>query len=94
MAAGETVSIVHGKDSFSHTDACRIFDLAVRTRGAKTVVIDLKQASSATTSAFAKLVLLRRTLLNQGRDLLLVGLRDRTATVYRINRLNLVLPGQ
>lgn len=94
MAAGETVSIVHRNDSFSHTDACRIFDLAVRTRGAKTVVIDLKNATNATTSAFAKLVLLRRMLLNQGRDLLLAGLRDRTATVYNINRLNLVLPAQ
>ena len=44
MAAGEIVSFVHKNDSFSHTDACRIFDLAVRTRGAKTVVIDLKHA--------------------------------------------------
>jgi anti-anti-sigma regulatory factor len=94
MAAGDIVSIVHKKDSFSHTDACRIFDLAVRTSGAKTVVIDLKNASDATTSAFAKLVLLRRTLLHQGRDLVLAGLRDRTATVYHINRLNLVLPAE
>ena len=91
MATGDVVSIVHKKDSFSHTDACRIFDLAVRARG-KTVVIDLKHATHATTSAFARLVLLRRTLLQAGRDMLLEGLRDRTATVYEINRLNLVLP--
>jgi len=64
----------------------------MRRREAKTVVIDLKRAHSATTSAFARLVLLRRCLLQGGRDLRLVGLRDNTARVYEVNRLGSVLP--
>jgi anti-anti-sigma regulatory factor len=90
------IAIVHDDEQFSHTDACRIFDLALRQTlgagGARTVVIDLKRAEDATTSAFARLVLLRRTLLRYGRDLRLTGLRDRAAGVFEINRLASVLP--
>ena len=86
------VAIVHESRSFSHSDACRIFDLAVKCLHATTIVIDLKRACDATTSAFAKLVLLRRALLRTGRDLRLVGLHDRTAHLYGINRLAGVLP--
>jgi ABC-type transporter Mla MlaB component len=45
-----------------------------------------------TTSAFARLVLLRRELRRQGRDLKLVGLRARAEKLYEINRLSQVLP--
>jgi MFS superfamily sulfate permease-like transporter len=85
------VSIVHPEGSFAYGDARRIFDVAVRAES-PTVVVDLKHAEDATTSAFAQLILLRRALLREGRDLRLDGLRDRTATVYQINRLDLVLP--
>lgn len=75
----------------SHVDARRIFDQAVR-ETARMVVIDLKRVQEATTAAFATLVLLRRTLLRTGRDLVLVGLHDRAAQLFGINRLDNVLP--
>ncbi len=59
---------------------------------AQTVVIDLANATDATTSAFARLVLLRRALRRVGRDLILSGLHDRTEFLYEINRLDAVLP--
>jgi anti-anti-sigma regulatory factor len=91
MASSDSVCIVHPKPSFSYGDACRIFDTAVQAPG-QTVVVDLRNAEYATTSAFARLVLLRRALLQEGRDLYLKGLRDRTATIYQISRLDQVLP--
>jgi anti-anti-sigma regulatory factor len=60
----------------------------------RTVVLDLTRAVDATTAAFARLVLLRKQLLERGRDLRLSGLQQRTAKVWRINRLGSVLPVQ
>jgi anti-anti-sigma regulatory factor len=56
------------------------------------VLIDLSAVEDATTSAFAQLVALRRTLLRLGRDLCLTNLRDRAAGVFEVNRLAGVLP--
>jgi anti-anti-sigma regulatory factor len=77
---------------FAHPDAFRIFADVLEHQDAKTVVIDLSVAEDATTSAFARLVLLRRELLRQGSDLRLRGLRDRAARLYEVSRLNSVLP--
>ncbi|MDB5323954.1 MAG: hypothetical protein JWN40_5585 [Phycisphaerales bacterium] len=75
----------------SHAEACRLIVQALSER-AKQIVIDLARMEDATTSAFAQLVLLRRTLLRDGRDLCLTGLRDRTAGLFEVNRLGGVLP--
>ena len=75
----------------SHEEACRLVDQAM-SRAAKNVVIDLTRVEDATTSAFAQLVLLRRSLLALGRDLCLTGLRDRAAGLFQVNRLEAVLP--
>ncbi len=88
----QQVAIVHGAGHFSHSDACRIADLALVQGRATTVIIDLKNAADTTTSAFARLVLLRRLLLKTGRDLRLTNLRDRAASLYQVNRLGGVLP--
>lgn len=93
----EQIAIVPASGSFSHTDACRIADLALapRHRAASppaVVIVDMKNAAEATTSAFARLVLLRRLLLKTGRDLRLTNLRDRAKSLYQINRLAQVLP--
>ena len=77
---------------FSHSEACRIADLVLGQGRARTVIIDLKHVADATTSAFARLVLLRRLLLRTGRDLRLTNLRDRAASLYQVNRLGTVLP--
>lgn len=75
----------------SHAEACRLFVQALSER-ARQIVIDLARMEEATTSAFAQLVLLRRTLLRDGRDLRLTGMRDRTAGLFEVNRLGGVLP--
>lgn len=88
----QQLAIVPVALSLSHNDACRIADVALGQDRAQTVVIDLKNAVDATTSAFARLVLLRRLLLRTGRDLRLTNLRERAASVYQVNRLAEVLP--
>jgi hypothetical protein len=85
-------ALVAAATSLSHTEACRIAQAAMGERRVRTVIVDLKNVADATTSAFARLVLLRRFLLKTGRDLLLVNLRDRAANVYQVNRLAGVLP--
>ncbi len=76
---------------FSHADATRLYAEAMR-QSAKRVVIDFARVEEATTSAFAQLILLRRTLLRMGRDLCLTGMRDRAAGLFEVNRLGAVLP--
>jgi anti-anti-sigma regulatory factor len=76
---------------FSHAEACRMVSQALE-QAARRVVIDFTRVEEATTSAFAQLILLRRSLLRSGRDLCLTGLRDRTAGLFEVNRLAAVLP--
>src|SRR4051812_15652632 len=76
---------------FSHAEACRMVSQALE-QVARRVVIDFTRVEEATTSAFAQLILLRRSLLRSGRDLCLTGLRDRTAGLFEVNRLGAVLP--
>jgi anti-anti-sigma factor len=81
---------------FKHCDASELFDAALlaakaHPRGGN-VVIDMSGVEDMTTSALARLVLLRRELRRQGRDLKLIGLRSRAEKLYQINRLALVLP--
>ena len=75
----------------SHAEACRLVAQALE-QAAKRIVIDLERVEEATTSAFAQLILLRRSLLRSGRDLCLTGMRDRTAGLFEVNRLGAVLP--
>ena len=89
----EHYAIVWNGALFTHGDACRIYDAALRA-AARTIVVDLSLARDATTSAFARLVLLRRCLLRTGRDLRLIGLSDRAARLYEVSRLDQVLPLQ
>ena len=77
---------------FSHEDASAISRWALRRETAHTVVVDLSQATDATTAAFATLVVLRRRLLRDGRDLRVSGLRERAHYLYAISRLTHVLP--
>ena len=90
---GGTLSLVAKAGRFSHRDAEALCS-QIRTSHAQTVVVDLREIEDATTAAFAKLVLLRRELLRDGRDLRLRGLRSRAASIWRISRLSTVLPLQ
>jgi ABC-type transporter Mla MlaB component len=91
MFASRPSSINHTR-CFAHPEACRISDHVVDIPQLRTVVIDMSDMADATTSAFARLVLLRRELRRHGRDLRLRGLRDRAAKLYEISRLETVLP--
>jgi anti-anti-sigma regulatory factor len=79
-------------DRFSHEHAAAISEWALSGTSSQTVVVDLSDSRDATTAAFATLVVLRRKLLREGRDLRLAGLRERTQHVYSIARLGGVLP--
>jgi hypothetical protein len=92
LSSCQQISIIPVSRSLSHSEACRIADVVLGHGRARTVVLDLKNAVEATTSAFARLVILRRLLLRSGRDLRLINLRDRAASLYQINRLSGVLP--
>jgi hypothetical protein len=91
---GQPVAVVTAVSKWlSHHEACRIADRALgESPRVRTIIIDMKNAIDATTSAFARLVLLRRLLLQSGRDLRLTNLHDRVASLYQINRLATVLP--
>jgi anti-anti-sigma regulatory factor len=88
----QDTAIVPQVRHFAHRDAWRIYNAVLRNYAAKKVVLDLSRAVDATTSAFARLVLLRRELRRRGGDLILTGLRDRTAKLYQLSRLDGVLP--
>ncbi|HSI35192.1 MAG: hypothetical protein ACAI43_00840 [Phycisphaerae bacterium] len=84
--------IAPGAIHFTHRVAARVREQVLRKDAAKRIVIDLHEAEDAETSAFAELILLRRSLLRGGRDLRLTGLRERAAGVYEVNKLAEVLP--
>jgi len=84
--------VVLKADTFSHEHARAISRWALGRERAGVIVVDLSRADDATTAAFAALVVLRRKLLRDGRDLRLSGLRDRPRQLYAVNRLGGVLP--
>lgn len=84
--------VVLKAETFSHEHARAISRWALGRERASVVVVDLSRADDATTAAFAALVVLRRALLRDGRDLRLSGLRDRPRQLYAVNRLDGVLP--
>jgi ABC-type transporter Mla MlaB component len=91
MVPTHTTLISQARD-FSHDEADRLARLATTRTTSPQVVIDLSRVADATTSAFARLVVLRRTLLRSGRDLRLAGLHDRAQGLYEVIRLDAVLP--
>ena len=91
-ATDRAARIVLDGSRFSHADANRVSVWAHTVSNAKRVIIDLANAGEAETSAFAQLVLLRRSLLRAGRDLAISGLRDRAQGLFEVNRLESVLP--
>jgi hypothetical protein len=54
----------------------------------------LHNTTDTSTAALATLILLRRDLLRRGRDLRILGLHGRAASIYDINRLGRALPAE
>lgn len=90
MVAGQSILLATG-ERLNHAEACRIADKATAC-GAQTIVLDLGGCCEAATSAFARLVLLRRDLLEAGRDIRLAGLQGQPARLFEVHRLEKVLP--
>jgi hypothetical protein len=84
-------TILRAGERLSHSEADRLAQTATDS-GAQIVILEMSQVLEATTPAFARLVLLRRELLQQGRDLRLVALRGQPARLLEIHRLGGVLP--
>jgi anti-anti-sigma regulatory factor len=91
MVASQS-TILPTADHLSHAEACRLASLALKKSATRTVVIDLSRCRQASTAAFARLVLLRRAMLDKGRDLRLAGLSGRPAQLFEVHRLASVLP--
>ena len=85
-------TIVTESTIFSHKDAEQITRYASVQPVAKKVIIDLAKVESASTSAFARLIVFRRHLLKNGRDLRLANLSNQARALYEISRLDGVLP--
>lgn len=84
-------AILPAAERLNHDEACRLAALASST-SAQTVVVDLSHCFDASTSAFARLILLRRDMLQAGRDLWLAGLSGQPASLFEVHRLESVLP--
>jgi len=54
--------------------------------------ISPQERTEASLAAFAKLILLRRELIDSGRDLWIAGLRGQAEAIYETNRLTRLLP--
>jgi anti-anti-sigma regulatory factor len=90
MVASKT-AIFPSSERLTYEVACRLADSASRSK-AQTVILDLTQSFDASTSAFARLVLLRRELLQVGRDIWIAGLQSRAARLFEVHRLEGILP--
>lgn len=90
MIASQSIILSAGA-KLSHAEACRLAKAAARGL-ARTVVVDASACRDASTAAFARLVLLRRDLLQAGRDVRLAGLQGQPARLFEVHRLATVLP--
>ena len=77
---------------FSYVDACRIARRAVKCLGPEVIQLDLGMAMTTTTAALAKLIILRQALMLRHADLKLSGLHDQALAIYRLSRLEHILP--
>ena len=92
MGFGAVTHIRHHGSTLSADDAARVIEQALDLDRAAVVLLDLRQTTETTTPALARLILLRRRLLRSGRDLLIVGLAGRAEALYRIARIEKILP--
>jgi ABC-type transporter Mla MlaB component len=90
MVASQSITL-RAAERLSHSEATRLAALASAYRG-QTIIIDVSRCLEATTPALARLVLLRRELLQRGSDVRIAGLRGQPAKLLEVHRLENVLP--
>ena len=92
LVAAEHLKVSHGAACLSYAEALQIAERLPRDRPARMVLIDLEQTTEATTAGLARLILLRRQLIQAGGDLRIRGLCSRAEALYEICRLGRLLP--
>jgi hypothetical protein len=84
--------VLRSAERLSHLEATRLAAVAERST-AHTIILDASKCLEATTPALARLVLLRRELLQSGRDFRIAGLKGQPAKLLEVHRLeNVLLP--
>jgi len=93
MVAGNLMTIRHDATSLSYRDVVRI-DSQIRCNSESSgmVIVDLTNTCETSTAALAKLILVRRCLMQSGRDLLVSGLSGQAVALYRTHLLTKLLP--
>ena len=91
MVAGNT-RLMHLAETFTYADACRLAEQASHGSLDSEIRLGLPAVTRTTTAALARLIVLRKSLRQEGRDLMVVGLTGQAEALYEINRLQLVLP--
>ena len=92
MVAGNWITIEFDGMDFTYTDACRLAQKIIKVRPGTIVHLRLDAAVNTSTSALARLVLLRGKLLSKGMDIEIGGLNGRAKALYEINRMKNLLP--
>ena len=92
MVVDSSLTIMYNGRQFSYDDAGKIAEKVTATTGNKITCIKLEGVTDTTTAALARLILLRRDLLESDRDLRIVGLSGHARVLYEISKLESVLP--
>ncbi|MBL7218972.1 MAG: hypothetical protein ISS69_02570 [Phycisphaerae bacterium] len=92
MVASETSLITCDYDYLSYEGACEIAREAATLSGIGSVRINLLRVVGTTTPALARLIVLRRSLSNSGRDMQIDGLAGQAEDLYEFNRMETFLP--
>ena len=81
-------------ERLTYEDACEISRRVLAGHSTTRVSLGLDRVRNTSTAALARLAVLRRDLLHAGRDMRIVGLKDRAESLYETNRLQRILPRQ
>ena len=76
----------------NHAEACKVAKSVLESPRSTNVIIDLSGTNDITTAAFAKFVLLQKQLSAIECNLILSGLSGRVAAMYRVCKLERILP--
>jgi anti-anti-sigma regulatory factor len=90
MVTPESI-VIRPAGRLCHDEASRLATLVAASK-ARTVIIDMTRVTEATTPGLARLVLVRRTLLQAKRDVRLAGLNGQPARLLEVHRLQEILP--
>ena len=92
MVAASPRKIRFAERYLGYADACEMARLIAGSGSPGVVHIHLEGTVRTSTAALARLIVLRRTLLQTGQDLCIIGLSGKAEDLYEISRLRKILP--